>query len=204
MKFSQSTDRLLGLFAIILISLAIAFMTEARATGTPRTEQEQSQDQSQDQHSTQYNSQNQGNEQSATVNNTSSTKVYAAGASSGDSSSTCQKVRDLRIADGFLFGIRWDMTDQDCRRLGVADKAYARGDTYFGDTLTCTVPFVLGAFESVDDCKTQLERNDVTEALQERIRILEAQKASALAERAADQKQCEASKNAIIEGCTRK
>lgn len=137
---------------------------------------------------------------SATLNNNTETKVFGSGASSGNSTSSCQKVRDIRGAFDWLFGFRWDVTDQDCRRLDVADKHYARGDTYFADTLTCSVPAILGAFESVDDCKTQLERNDLIPALKARITLLEQQKADALSERAADAVHCEETKKRISEG----
>lgn len=205
MKLSQSTDRIVGLIYVILITMLIALLFDNTANATDRDgeqRQDQAQDQDQQQYQDQWQSQDQQNEQNATVNNTSETKVFAAGASSGDSTSTCQQVRDLRVADGFLFGIRWDLTDKDCRRLGEADKADSRGDTYFADTLRCTVGFVLDAFDGdVAACKDALERNSVVDTLQAQIKQLEDQKADLLSERAIDQEQCEAAKDRIVEGC---
>lgn len=126
-----------------------------------------------------------------------STRIFAAGASSGDSTSICQKVRDLRFADAFLFGIRWDVTDKECQRLALADRHYALGNTYFADTLTCSTPFVLETFGDVNECKTALEKNDVVSALKARIEKLETDKKALAEERSYDRIECEKSKDRL-------
>ena len=204
MKLNISQSRIVGLIYIILITMLIALLFDNTANATDRDgeqRQDQSQDQDQQQYQDQWQSQDQQNEQNATVNNTSETKVFAAGASSGDSNALCQQVRDIRVADGFLFGLRFDLTHEDCLRLQMADGAYSRGQDDFGNTLTCTTKIAREVYPSVVECKDSLEQTSIVKALQERIATLEAQKASALAERNADNVACEKSKNIIASTC---
>lgn len=146
-------------------------------------EQHQGQEQFQDQEQTQIQDQSLSNEQSlsaegnssSTINNNSRSTFAASGASSGRSTSTCQKVRDFRGADGWLFGIRWDVTDRECRRLNVADTEYERGNVYFSNTLTCSVKTIYSAFGSPDECKTAFNTDAEINNLKERNQILENQ-----------------------------
>lgn len=197
-----ASSRLRGLVIIIMVTTVIGllFVGTADATGD-RDDQEQSQEQdqsqSQEQYSTQYNSQGQANEQSSV--NTSDTRVYAAGASSGDSSALCQQVRDFRIADGFLFGLRFDLTHQDCLRLQMADGAYSRGQIDFGNSLTCTTKIAREVYQNVNDCKDSLEQTAEVVRLRSEVAKLESQKADLLRERAIEQEQCEDAKDRIAE-----
>lgn len=173
-------------------------------------DQLQGQDQGQDQGQAQDQFQEQSSEQANQQTTNVSSDFVSIGASSGDSSSTCQKVRDIRFFDAFGLGFRWDMTDKDCRRLDLADAHYARGNTYFADTLTCSTPFVLDTFGDVNACKEALERNDVVAALKKRVANLEADNRALNEERQYDRIQCENSKarlqsenERIEENCTK-
>ena len=106
MKETKKMD--LTLLAFVIFAIVLGFwMADANATKytPPKPDQDQAQDQHQVQGQNQDQSQTLTNDNRNTVgatannhgNNTaiqSKTEVYAAGASSGDSSSTCQKVRD--------------------------------------------------------------------------------------------------------------
>lgn len=184
MKIRTETkiDLFMAFLVLILLFLWIvpAFATK-KMPPMPDQSQEQSQHQSQEQHQDQEQNLTDNSSVDASSTTTVNHKVRAvgSGASSGNSSSDCQKVRDLRGADGWLFGIRWDMTDQDCRRLTLAESHYTRGNVHFANTLTCSVKIVYSAFEGGSGaCKAALAADaaSLTEALT-KISQLEAQNA---------------------------
>lgn len=176
----------------IALALSTILSTPTYATyggNDPENDIDMQQDQHQGQDQSQEQSNTQGQEQTSSVTNTqefdtrtnsnanvfnnSRTRVNASGASSGRSTSTCQKVRDLRGADGWLFGIRWDVTDKECRRLNVSDTEYERGNTYFANTLTCSVRSIYSAFGGAEECKAAFNLDGEILSLRERNEELE-------------------------------
>lgn len=197
-----------GIRTLIAVTLLLPVLAIATTTGKeapPGQQQGQEQDQRQEQEQFQSQAaiqeqvQQQGNDQSVTSNNNST--VYSAGASSGDSTAECQQVRDVRFANGILFGVRLDLTNEDCIRLREADRADARGQHDYANTLRCTAGTVREAFAGdVIACKESLEKTAEVVALRERVRQLEAQHAAAATRHTADQQACEEAKDRIFTG----
>ena len=185
---------------LLLVLLLLAGNLHATVVKDDDGDVEQSQDQDQSQSQVQGQSQAVDSDQA----NQQSLKVYGLGASSGDSTSLCQKVRDLRFADALLFGIRWDVTDKDCVRLGEADKADARGQHHFANTLRCTVPVILEAFgNDVNACKDSLEESDVISVLRKQVQKLQESNKILQEERHFDRIECDKSRDRLLEECTK-